>query len=125
MGSQFSDVLGESVRALVDAQIDLDQRAADADRWDREGLPPVALAYTASRLRLTMPVRVRASADSAGALAFAPIPPPVDHAAASHGQVTTSVFAIAIRLETTTRFDTRKENHVRAMDADGPSATAQ
>lgn len=123
MGSQLTDVLVESVRALVDAQIDLDQGAADSDRWDREGLPPVALAYTASRLELTMPVRVQAAAGANGALALVPIRPhPND--LAGQGTVTTS-FGIAIRLEPSTSYDTGRESHGGTVDPDGAGTTAQ
>lgn len=125
MGSQLTDVLVESVRALVDAQIDLDRRAADGDRWDREGLPPVALAYTASRLTLTMPVRTQASAGANGALAMVPVRPDANDRAGGQGTVTTSVFGIAIRLEPSASYDTGRESHGRAVDADGAGATAQ
>jgi hypothetical protein len=124
MGSQLTDALGESVRALVDAQIELDQRAADSDRWDREGLPPVALAYTASRLKLATPVRVKASRDADGALAFVPVGPSDEPACGQEG-ITRSIFSVAIRLETSTSYETREECHDRAVDADGAGATAQ
>jgi hypothetical protein len=124
MGSQLTDALGESVRALVDAQIDLDQRAADSDRWDREGLPPVALAYTASRLKLTTRVRVHASQGADGALAFVPVGPS-DELAGAHDGITSSIFSVAIRLENSTTYEKREECHDRAVDADGAGATAQ
>lgn len=57
MSRNLNEVLGDSVRGLVSAQEHLDTWAADNDRWDREGLPPVALAYVASRLVITAPVR--------------------------------------------------------------------
>lgn len=124
MGSRLTDVLVESVRALVDAQIDLDQGAADSDRWDREGLPPVALAYTASRLKLTTPVRVQAAARANGALALVPIRPHPNDLAGGQGTVTTS-FGIAIRLEPSTSYDTGRESHGGTVDPDGAGTTAQ
>lgn len=124
MGSQLTDVLGETVRALVDAQINLDQRAADGDRWDREGLPPVALAYTASRLRLTTPVRVQASATGDGAAALVPIRPDADALAGGLSSITTSTIDIAIRLVAGTSYD-GKESHGCAVGTDRAGATAQ
>lgn len=66
MSRNLTEVLGDSVRGLVGAQEQLDTWAGDTDRWDREGLPPVALAYVASRLVITAPVRALVFAGANG-----------------------------------------------------------
>jgi hypothetical protein len=110
MSASMRNVLCESVRSLVRAQVGLDGRAADIDRWDREGLPPVALAYTSSRLVLAAPVRALGLAGANGAVALSPAP------GRSNGdtgaRMAAAVISIGIRLHPhpdNTRTDT--ENH--------------
>lgn len=97
MSRTLHEVLGGAARGLVEAQGGLDVRAGDADRWDREGLPPVALAYTRSRLRLTAPVRVLAQHDANGAVLAADDPPPSRRQAAA--RQARAVISVAVRLQ--------------------------
>jgi hypothetical protein len=123
MGSPLSEILGESVRALVEAQIDLDRRAADVDRWDREGLPPVALSYTGTRLVLTTLLRAHASVRTcAVALVTGQdfLGPIVD----GHREPA-CVIGVTIRLKPQTTHDPGKENDDGSVDLDRPGPAGQ
>ena len=97
MARNLDEVLADSVRGLVGAQSCLDLRAADIARWDREGLPPVALAYTRSRFVLTAPVRVHAQAGANGAV-LAPVPDRPGGPPAGAAWATSAVISITVRL---------------------------
>lgn len=107
MSASISDVLRESVRSLVRAQVGLDGRAADVDRWDREGLPPVALAYTSSRLVLAAPVRALGFAGANGAVTLAPAP---GRSNRDTGRAA-AVISVGIRLHPRPDTRTDTENH--------------
>ena len=126
MGSTLSEVLGEAVRALVDAQVALDQRAADTDRWDREGLPPVALAYAESRLVLAVPVRAHAVAGANGAVTLAPVRRRNGESAIAGRDSPASVVSLTIGLKRrTTNAVVGRETDGRTVDADRTGAAQE
>lgn len=123
MGSPLSEILGESVRTLVEAQIDLDRRAADIDRWDREGLPPVALSYTGTRLVLTTLLRANASVRT-GAVALVAGQNHLSQAA--NGQPEPAcVIGVTIRLKPQMTHEPGKENDDGSVDVDRPGPAGE
>lgn len=109
MSHTLDEVLRQSVRGLVDAQAGLDRCAQDVDRWDREGLPPVALAYTTHRIVLTAPVRALTLPRADGAAVSTSLAPPYGRRTRPCGR--DAVVALTLRLHAHPQTPPDAENH--------------